>query len=1166
MVRSTRIDWLGMAVMVAEPRGGGKGSGAGISRGAVVSVVPGVSRGRSRADYREVVVDSPDQPQPPRPGPALTDSDPEQPLESAPTEAIDPTAEPAVETNIKTDIKTDIETDVETLVPPVVIAMVTHDPGPWFEESLASVVAQGYPNASLLVIDSGSSVDLEERIATVAPQAHLRRLEANVGFGPAANEVLNAVEGAAFYLFCHDDVRLDPDVVQVMVEEAYRSNAGVIGGKIVDWHDSQRILQVGMGADKTGAPAPYVERGELDQEQHDAVRDVFYVPGAATLVRADLFKALGGFDSGIELLGEDLDLSWRAHVAGARVVVAPGARIGHLEALGSRRAVDDRRRLQTRHRLRTSRVCYSWSSRVRVMPQVAVIALVEMVYSLVMGRFRHARDIAQAWTWNVRHRGEIRQRRQHLRPQRVVSDTDVRRLQARGSSRVSGFLRGQLGPGEDRIGTVTGAGRDLVTNLRSSSVRSSLVAWSAVFVLLAVGSRQLMTDGIPTVGSFATFPSHPAALLHEWVSGYRNVGLGSEAAAPTFLAALGGLGYLFFGAMALVRTVLIVGALPLGVIGVWRLARPLGSRRARIVSLVVYACVPIGFNAMAQGRWAGLVMYGLAPWMINQLLRASGLAPYGSIGGDPGPGVTERPVLQRVLLLGLVTALATMLVPFALVMVPALALAFALGGLLVGQVRGAMRLIAIGLGGSLVALVLHLPWSVTLLTGGWQAFVGTSSNGGQPLSLGSIFRFETGPFGAPPIGWVFLPVGVLALVIGRRWRLTWAVRCWIVIMAAAGLVFVGAQGWLPGSLPLPEVLLAPAAVALALATGLGMAAFEVDLPDYHFGWRQIASVLAGVALLLGLFPAMAAASSGRWGMPDTDFARPLRNLNAKGKAVDPYRVLWMGDANLLPASGWPLPAPAVDDLGPGTLLAYATSQNGTPDVSDVLAGTDHGATRRLRQVLMTAAAGGTSRLGALLAPMGVRYIAVPIVNAPRPFQTIPTIEPTALLTMLDAQLDLSNVDVARGVVVYRNAEWAPTRALLARDTEYPSADAATAGSAVPNLAGATTALPDQTGYESFGGSIDQPSSVYLAEASSANWHLQVDGHPAPRSDALGWANAFDTPAGSATLTYATPVTRWGFLVGQALLWLAALLVLFRSRVRSEDARERAEIEAEGAGT
>ena len=31
-----------------------------------------------------------------------------------------------------------------------------------------------------------------------------------------------------------------------------------------------------MGADKTGVFAPYVEVGELDQEQHDAVRDVFF--------------------------------------------------------------------------------------------------------------------------------------------------------------------------------------------------------------------------------------------------------------------------------------------------------------------------------------------------------------------------------------------------------------------------------------------------------------------------------------------------------------------------------------------------------------------------------------------------------------------------------------------------------------------------------------------------------------------------------------------------------------------------------------------------------------------------------------------------------------------------------------------------------------------------
>ena len=156
-----------------------------------------------------------------------------------------------------------------------------------------------------------------------------------------------------------------------MVEEAYRSNAGVDRPKLVEWDDPERILAGRHGRRQDRRPGPYVERGELDQEQHDAVRDVFYVPGAVTLVRADLFRGARRVrPRRSSCCGEDLDLSWRAHVAGARVLVAPAARVAHLEALGRRRPVDDRRRLQMRHRLRTSRVCYSFASRMRVMPQV----------------------------------------------------------------------------------------------------------------------------------------------------------------------------------------------------------------------------------------------------------------------------------------------------------------------------------------------------------------------------------------------------------------------------------------------------------------------------------------------------------------------------------------------------------------------------------------------------------------------------------------------------------------------------------------------------------------------------------------------------------------------------------------------------------------------------
>ena len=185
------------------------------------------------------------------------------------------------------------------------------------------------------------------------------------------------VQGAAFYLHCHDDVALDPSAVRIMVEEAYRSNAGIVGPKLVSWTDPQRLLQVGLGVDQFGVPAALAERGELDQEQHDGVRDVFAVPGGCTLVRADLFAALGGYDEAMTFHGEDVDLCWRAHLAGARVLVAPNARVRHLEALGERRS-DDRRRLQARHRLRMVLTNYGAFYTVAVLLKQLLLTLVEV--------------------------------------------------------------------------------------------------------------------------------------------------------------------------------------------------------------------------------------------------------------------------------------------------------------------------------------------------------------------------------------------------------------------------------------------------------------------------------------------------------------------------------------------------------------------------------------------------------------------------------------------------------------------------------------------------------------------------------------------------------------------------------------------------------------------
>ncbi|MDP9073850.1 MAG: glycosyltransferase, partial [Actinomycetota bacterium] len=303
--------------------------------------------------------------------------------------------------------------DPQPSAPPVVAVVVTCNPGFWLEETLTSLGDQDYPNLSVLVIDAASTRDPTPRVASVLPGAYVRRLSGPVAFSRAANEVLAIVEGASHYLFCHDDVAPEADAVRVLVEEAFRSNAAIVSPKFVDWHRPERLLAVGKSVDKTGVLADLVDRGELDQEQHDSVRDVFCAPGGCMLVRADLFASLGGFDPDIDLMGEDLNLSWRTQVAGARVVVAPGVRVRHLEALrnSEREGWDDpaagRRALALleAHRIRTLLTCYSLFHLLRVLPQAVILTLGQAGVELVTGRPRVAAGSLLAWPRALRDPG-----------------------------------------------------------------------------------------------------------------------------------------------------------------------------------------------------------------------------------------------------------------------------------------------------------------------------------------------------------------------------------------------------------------------------------------------------------------------------------------------------------------------------------------------------------------------------------------------------------------------------------------------------------------------------------------------------------------------------------------------------------------------------------------
>jgi GT2 family glycosyltransferase len=1042
------------------------------------------------------------------------------------------------------DASDDEELDSIAHAPPVVAVVVTHDPGPWLEECLGSLGAQDYPNLSILVVDAASATDPLPRIADALPDAYVRHLGANPGFGAAANEVLAVVEGASFYAFCHDDVFLDPSAIRALVEEAFRSNAGVVGPKLVEWGSTEALLQVGLSVDKTGVLTPLVERGELDQEQHDRVRDVFAIPGACTLVRSDLFTSLGGFDPAITYLGDDLDLCWRAHVAGARVVVVPAARVQHREELETRRGVDDRRRLFARHRLRTMLICYGPFHLVRVLPQAALFTLIEAIYALAAGRPAQSAEVLGAWTWNARRLGEIRQRRRDLAAVRGLGDGEIRRLQGRGSARLTSFLRGELGRG-DRVRTsLAEAGRDLAGSLQAGPRRMAILACLVVAVMVAVGTRELVGERLPAFASLADFDRGPFSLLSEYARGWRSAGLGSEAPAPTAFALLGLAGTVLFGGMGLLQQILVLGCLPAGLVGAWRLTRFLGSLRARAVGLVVYAVAPLSYDALARGRWDGLILYAAAPWILSRLLVATGEAPFdGSESGLDG-GAGPRGWLRSTLPLGLLVALVAAFVPLVVVLVPVVALALVLGSLLTQGGRGTLSGLTVACGASVMALVLHLPWSLTFLpgSGGWTAMAGIAALGGNDLGVGELLRLETGIESLSTLGWAVPLAGALALFIGRGWRLAWAVRVWTVAVVCWALVWAGGRGLTGVPLPAAEVLVAPAAAALALAAALGMVAFERDLSGYGFGLRQVASLIAAGGVILATVPVAVTAIDGDWGVPDSDFTRTLSFMDDdEVTAAGAFRVLWLGAPDVLPVAG--------QRVGDG--LAYGLSENGPPGIDDRWA-SPGGATDLVGEALRLAADGRTGRLGRLLGPLGIRYLVLAERSAPARSGTTVRMPPEGVAATLAQQLDLRSIDVDPALTIYENDAWVPVRAALAAAGGGDVDGAVSASEPFEatvglDLSASSPVLDGSPSGVRFRGDVPA-GTVYMAEAASPRWQLESGGEVAERESAFGWANAFSVAeAGEATLRYRTSPLRWLAIAGQALLWLVAVAAVTRRR-------------------
>jgi GT2 family glycosyltransferase len=1025
---------------------------------------------------------------------------------------------------------------MESRAPAVVAVVVTTGPGPGLEVTLASLVAQDYEELSLLVVANGETEHVAARVAAVAPTAFVRSLEENKGFGAACNEAALMIEGSAFFLFCHDDVRLESNAIQQMVEAAFRTNAGIVAPKVVTYEDPLVLLHVGQTSDRFGVVQERVVLGEIDHGQQDLERDVFVAPGGVTLVRSDLFATLRGFDPMISVLGEDLDLCWRAQIAGARIVVAPSAKVAHRETIatgertvtvhGTRRA--SRQDLQRRHQLLV--VATGWGRRTSfaTLALLFVMDSVEFFLALLGGDTDRAGAILGAWRWLVFHRHAVRKRRAQQNATRVLSDSELRRLQVGGASRLKRFFftlvrdgldraRGILPISEDEPvideGESAGVGfaaafaeneefdeipESPALELRRrpsrllTSFRSQITVMLCVIILWLIGSRNLVASHLPLIGGLAPLDSWWSTWRHFFASWSPN-GLGTGTPGMPGYGLIAFAGTFVLGRMGILPRLVLIAAIPLGAIAVGRLLRGRVSNRARVVAAVSYMALPLGLNAVGQGRVDVLVVVAGLPLVVRRLFEL--LAVPGFRTGpypDPVPfghrGWRATKSGQRMLLV-MLTALLCAMAPATLILVAIVVVGVVLSRFferddLSESIRPWRLLAALIVS---VAIFL-LPMTVDVFLAGRRALgvFGLSVGPWSAPTFLDLLRGADGTFGSTWLGWLLPLAALLGLVLCRGERRAIAVKAATIATLTLLIAALDARHWMGSFAPDLQVLLALYVVMLALLIGLGVSALEHDLRQAGFGWRQISGAVTVAVLLVAAVPFLTSFASGRFDLPTSSVAESLNALAPT--ATGGYRVLWLGDPSVLPIAGW--------SVDPG--LAAATSMNGLPGGATLFAPPDSGTTDLLLHAVQLALQGRTVRLGQLLAPMGVSTIVVMGAAAPEisGLQSVPLHPvPASLTTALGRQTDLSLELHTAAVEVFSNSLF---HGLVAQSTSTGLAPALS-GPGIPGL-------------------VYSDSVVESGLAPASAFTLNVEGKPVPRQSFGGWIPTYQVGGFSTTPT------------------------------------------------
>ena len=541
----------------------------------------------------------------------------------------------------------------------VTAILITHNGATWLSEVVAALSSQKHPIDQIIAVDTGSKDNSVKLLSNSGIEAIKK--SRSTGFGAAVSTAVAKLpkgdlkDGEQEWLWIlHDDCAPDRYALAKLLEAVVsRPQVGIAGPKILGWYDRKHILEAGISITENGSRWTGLEDREYDQGQHNDVASVLAVSTAGMLIKRSLFEELGGFDPSLELFRDDIDLGWRAHIAGHSVICVGEAILYHAEASSSeRRSIDVKDAILHRPLLldrRNAAFVLLANSSWWILPWVAVQLLVtslgrSFIYLLAKLPGYAADEIAAIGLLIFKPADLIKSRRYRKRNRvltpRVIKPfipprgAQVRAIIERVSSSIlNTFKPGKVDQSIKRVKSYSEIGIidesfdeiDTFATQRFSKIKALikqplLSGVLITFIISIFYSRNRF--GSLSGGALAVAPDSAMQLISSYIDSWHLVGLGSSNQAPVWQPIIGILSLITAGNPQIFLALLMFLTPLILFILAYRTARSYSlTNYSSVFVAFLYALSPVVLASINQGRLGTIAVAILLPILLQLLIK-----------------------------------------------------------------------------------------------------------------------------------------------------------------------------------------------------------------------------------------------------------------------------------------------------------------------------------------------------------------------------------------------------------------------------------------------------------------------------------------------------------------------------------------------------------------